>query len=234
MAAEGHAVSGARVLVVDDEPQIRRVLKRTLEAHGYEVRIVATGEEAVAALPWRPDLILLDLMLPDLNGLEVVKRIREYSIVPTLVLSARGEEHQKVHALDQGADDYITKPFGTDELLARIRVALRHAAGQSTAPVVEIDGIRIDFERRQVARAGQEVHLTPTEYEVLKYLVQNAGKIITHRMMLQQVWGPEYGEETQYLHVFMSQLRRKLEPQPERPQYILTEPGVGYRFKAHS
>lgn len=217
--------------MVDDEPQIRRALSRTLEANGFDVRAVATGEEALASLRWRPDVILLDLMLPDLDGLEVARRIREQATMPILVLSARGEEPQKVLALDQGADDYITKPFGTEELLARIRVALRHAAGQPTTPVMEVGDLRIDLERRMVSRGGEEVHFTPTEYDVLKYLAQHAGKIITHRMLLQHVWGPEHVEETQYLHVFMSQLRRKIEPHPARPQYILTEPGVGYRFR---
>ncbi|MGQ0548467.1 MAG: response regulator [Armatimonadota bacterium] len=224
-------MAGARILVVDDEPQIRRALTRTLEANDFDVRTVGTGEEALLALRWRPDVILLDLMLPDLDGLEVARLVREQVATPILVLSARGEEPQKVLALDQGADDYITKPFGTDELLARIRVALRHAAGQPTDPVIEAGDLRIDLERRLVARGGEEVHLTPTEYEVLKYLARHAGKVITHRMLLQHVWGPEHIEETQYLHVLISQLRRKIEPQPARPQYILTEPGVGYRFR---
>ncbi len=227
-------MSGARILVVDDEPQIRRALIRTLEANGFDVRAVGTGEEALASLKWRPEVVLLDLMLPDLDGLEVARRIREQAPMPILVLSARGEESRKVAALDQGADDYITKPFGTEELLARLRVALRHAAGQPTAPVIEVGELRIDLERRVVARGGADVHLTPTEYEVLKLLSRHAGKVLTHRMLLQQVWGPEHIDETQYLHVLISQLRRKIEPQPARPQYILTEPGVGYRFRAPS
>lgn len=224
-------MAGARILVVDDEPQIRRALSRTLEANGFDVRAVETGEEALTSLQWRPDVILLDLMLPDLDGLEVARRIREQANTPILVLSARGEEPRKVLALDQGADDYITKPFGTDELLARIRVALRHAAGGPTAPILEFGDLRIDFERRTVTRGGEEVHLTPTEYEVLKFLAQHAGKVLTHRMLLQHVWGADRIEETQYLHVLISHLRRKLEPQPARPKYILTEPGVGYRFR---
>jgi len=226
-------MSGARILVVDDEPQIRRALIRTLEANGFDVRAVGTGEEALASLKWRPEVVLLDLMLPDLDGLEVARRIREQAGMPILVLSARGEESRKVAALDQGADDYITKPFGTEELLARLRVALRHAAGQP-APVIEVGELRIDLERRVVARGSEDVHLTPTEYEVLKLLARYAGKVLTHRMLLQQVWGPEHIDETQYLHVLISQLRRKIEPQPARPQYILTEPGVGYRFRAPS
>ena len=225
-------MSGARILAVDDEPQIRRALRRTLEGHGYEVRTAGTGDEALRALPWRPDVVLLDLMLPDLDGLAVARRVREQSTVPIIVISVRGEEDRKVQALDVGCDDYITKPFGMDELLARIRVALRHAAGQTVAPVVQANDLRIDFERRLVTRGGDEIHLTPTEYDVLKYLVQHAGKVVTHRMLLQQVWGAEHLDETQYLHVFMSQLRRKLEPHPARPQYILTEPGVGYRFRS--
>jgi two-component system KDP operon response regulator KdpE len=225
-------VSGARILAIDDEPQIRRALRRTLESQAYDVRTVATGEDGLAALAWHPDVVLLDLMLPDTDGLEVARRIRSQSTVPIIVLSARGEDEQKVRALDAGCDDYITKPFSTDEMLARIRVALRHAAGQGTAPVVEIDDLQIDLDRRQVTAAGREVHLTPTEYDVLKFLVQHAGKLVTHRMLLQEVWGPEHIEETQYLHVFMSQLRRKIEPRDARPHYILTEPGVGYRFRA--
>jgi len=224
-------MSGARILAIDDEPQIRRALRRTLESQAYEVRTVASGQDGLSALTWRPDVVLLDLMLPDVDGLDLAHSIRAQSSVPIIVLSARGEDEQKVRALDEGCDDYITKPFSTDELLARIRVALRHAAGQSTAPVVEIDELRIDFERRQLTHSGREIHLTPTEYDVLKFLVQHAGKLVTHRMLLQEVWGPDHIEETQYLHVFMSQLRRKLEPQPARPRYILTEPGVGYRFR---
>ncbi|HEV8339485.1 MAG TPA: response regulator transcription factor [bacterium] len=221
---------GARILIVDDESQMRRVLARTLGAQGFEVRAVATGGEALSALRWHPDLILLDLMLPDLDGLDVTKRIREQGGVPILVLSARGDEQQKVAALDLGADDYITKPFGAEELLARIRVALRHTA-QTSVPIIEAGELRIDLERRLVSRRGEDIHLTPTEYEVLKYLARHAGKVITHRTLLQEVWGPEHLEETQYLHVLISQLRRKIEPQVARPQYVLTEPGVGYRFR---
>jgi two-component system KDP operon response regulator KdpE len=227
-------VTGARILAIDDEPQIRRALRRTLESQAYDVRTAGTGEDGLAALAWHPDIVLLDLMLPDMDGLEIARRIRAQSNVPIIVLSARGDDEQKVHALDAGCDDYITKPFSTDEMLARIRVALRHAAGTGMVPVVEIEDLRIDLDRRQVARAGREVHLTPTEYDVLKFLVQHAGKLVTHRMLLQEVWGPEHIEETQYLHVFMSQLRRKLEPQGGGPRYILTEPGVGYRFRAPS
>jgi two-component system KDP operon response regulator KdpE len=227
-------MTGARVLVVDDEPQICRALRRTLEGHGYEVRTVGSGEEALATLRWHPDIVLLDLMLPDVDGLDVSRHIRALSPIPILVLSARGEEPMKVRALDEGADDYITKPFGTDELLARIRVALRHEAGQPAEPVVEVGALRVDLDRRVVTLGGKDVHLTPSEYEVLKYLAQRAGKVITHRTLLQHVWGPEHITDTQYLHVLVSQLRRKIEPHPARPQFILTEPGVGYRFRAPS
>lgn len=224
-------MTGARVLVVDDEPQIRRALIRALQANGFDVHAVGTGEDALAALKWRPDVILLDLMLPDIDGLEVTSRMRQQTDTPIVVLSARGEEPQKVLALDHGADDYITKPFGTGELVARIRVALRHGSGQAAAPVIEIGDLRIDFERRLVTHGGTEVHLRPAEYEALKYLVRHAGNVVTHRALLQHVWGPEHVDETQYLHVLISQLRRKIEPQRARPQYILTEPGVGYRFR---
>lgn len=225
-------MTGARILAIDDEPQIRRALRRTLESQDYDVRAVATGEDGIAGLAWHPDVVLLDLMLPDVDGIEVARRIRAQSSVPIIVLSARGEDEQKVRALDAGCDDYITKPFSTDEMLARIRVALRHAAGHGTAPVMESDDLRIDLDRRLVTQAGREVHLTPTEYDVLKFLVQHAGKLVTHRMLLHEVWGADHVEETQYLHVFMSQLRRKIEPQGARPRYIMTEPGVGYRFRA--
>jgi two-component system, OmpR family, KDP operon response regulator KdpE len=224
-------VAGARILVIDDEPQIRRALARSLEGSGFDVRAVGTGADAVGALKWRPEIILLDLMLPDVDGLDLARRIRAEIDSPILILSAHGDEARKVAALDDGADDYITKPFGIGELLARIRVALRHAAGQVEAPVIEAGELRIDVERRVVTRAGVEIHLTPTEYEMLKYLALHAGKVVTHRMLLQRVWGPEHLDETQYSHVFMSQLRKKIEPDPARPQYILTEPGVGYRFR---
>ncbi|HEY3247842.1 MAG TPA: response regulator transcription factor [bacterium] len=222
---------GARVLVVDDEPQIRRALSRTLEANGFDVRAVATGEDALASVGWHPDVVLLDLMLPDLDGLEVARRLREQVATPILVLSAREEERQKVAALDQGADDYITKPFGAEELLARIRVALRRTAGQGAEAVIDVGELHIDFERRLVIRGDEELHLTPSEYAVLKYMAQHAGRVITHRMLLQHIWGPERLDETQYLYVLVSQLRRKIEPEPARPAYILTEPGVGYRFR---
>jgi two-component system KDP operon response regulator KdpE len=227
-------VSGARVLVVDDEPEVLRLLRTALTERGYDVSAAASGEEALAAVERRlPDVILLDLMLPGISGIEVCRRVRERSAVPIVVVSARGEERDKVEALDLGADDYLTKPFGMAELLARIRAALRRSV-ERTSPdraVFSAGDLRIDFERRQVWRGEEEVHLTPTEYELLKYLVQHADKALTHGMILRAVWGPEYGGESQYLRVYIPQLRRKLEADPARPRFIVTEPGVGYRFR---
>ncbi|MGH2584944.1 MAG: response regulator [Dehalococcoidia bacterium] len=224
-------MSGARVLVVDDEPQMLRSLRLILNGHGYDAVLVATGEEALAEVARRlPDVILLDLMLPDVDGLEVCRRVRERSTVPIIVLSARGEEALKVRALDLGADDYLTKPFGAEELIARVRVALRHAAGMREAPVFESGDLRVDFDRRQVTVADRDVTLTPKEYDVLKYLIANADRVLTHTLILRAVWGPEYASETQYLRNIVLGLRRKLEPDPAHPVYILTEPGIGYRF----
>ena len=228
-------MSGPRVLVVDDELQMLRLLRTALTAHGYDVTAVASGEEALAAISRRlPDVIVLDLVMPGLSGLDVCREVRERSQVPILVLSARGEEQDKVRALDLGADDYLTKPFGMEELLARIRVALRHnAGGTTTAPAIfSSGGLRVDFNSRRVWRGDHEIHLTPTEYELLKYLVQHADRALTHGMLLRAVWGPEYAAESQYLRVYIPQLRRKLEADPSRPRLILTEPGVGYRFQS--
>ena len=228
-------MSGARVLVVEDEPQMLRSLRLILTGHDYDVAAAATGEAALEELARRlPDVILLDLMLPDLDGLEVCRRVRERAAVPIIVLSARGEESTKVQALDVGADDYLTKPFGAQELLARLRVALRHAAGARGAAVIEAGALRVDLGRRAVSLAGREVALTPKEYDVLKYLMTNAGRVLTHTLILRAVWGGEYAAETQYLRNIVLSLRRKLEPDPARPLYILTEPGVGYRFQAWS
>jgi two-component system, OmpR family, KDP operon response regulator KdpE len=227
-------VSGARILVVDDEPEIRRALRANLAGHGFEVTVVAGGGEALAeAARARPDLVLLDLGLPDLPGLEVVARLRAGGLeAPIIILSVQEEEEQKVRALDEGADDYLTKPFGMNELLARIRAALRRAGGSSRAgqAVLELGDLQINLERRLVSVRGEAVHLTPKEYEMLRYLAANAGKLITHRTLLRAVWGAEYEDARQYLHVFVAQLRRKLEPDPAQPRYLLTEPGVGYRF----
>ena len=224
---------GARILVVDDEPQILRSLRTTLASHGYDVQTAATGEEALAAVDGRlPDLVVLDLVLPGLSGLEVCRHLRARSSLPILVLSARGDERDKVAALDLGADDYLTKPFGVNELLARIRAALRRAVGaRGPSAVVEAGALRVDFDRRQVTLDGAEVRLTPTEFDLLKVLVANAGRVLTHGYLLRTVWGPEYEGESQLLRVFIGQLRRKVERDPSRPQHILTDPGVGYRFR---
>ncbi len=231
----------AKILVADDELSILRTLTRNLSRHGYEVITASEGEQALALIEEAdPDLVILDLMMPVLDGLEVCRRLRKWSQVPIIILSARGEELQKVQALDLGADDYLTKPFGMEELLARIRVALRRSAqlkelkpSELAAAFVDEDLI-IDFARRTVTVKGQEVKLTPKQYDLLKYLAQNAGRVITHRTALLNVWGAEYGQENQYLHVFIGQLRHKLEADPAHPLYILTEPGVGYRFKSTS
>jgi two-component system KDP operon response regulator KdpE len=227
-------MSGARVLVVEDEPQMLRSLRLILAGRGYDVATAATGEAALEEVARRlPDVILLDLMMPGIDGLEVCRRVRgRTESVPIIVLSARGDEALKVQALDLGADDYLTKPFGADELLARIRVALRHTAGARPDAVFELGGLRVDFQRRRVTISGREVALTPKEYDVLKYLIANAQRVLTHTLILRNVWGPEYAGETQYLRNIIAALRRKLEPDPARPRYILTEPGIGYRFGA--
>ncbi|MGI8553211.1 MAG: response regulator transcription factor [Dehalococcoidia bacterium] len=227
-------MSGARVVVVDDEPQVLRLLRTALTERGYDVATAASGEEALVLLAKRPpDVVILDLVMPGMSGFEVCRAVREYSAVPIIVVSARGEERDKVLALDEGADDYLTKPFGMEELLARIRVALRHATpnGGSTKAVFRNGDLRIDFEARRIWRGADEVHLTPTEYDLLKFLVQHADKALTHGMILRAVWGPEYSGESQYLRVYIPQLRRKIELDPSRPRFILTEPGVGYRFR---
>jgi two-component system KDP operon response regulator KdpE len=225
-------VSGARILVVDDEPQIQRAVRTALSRHGYAVISAMTGEEALLLVAERrPDVVLLDLMLPGIDGLAVCRRIRAESPVPIIVLSARGEERDKVAALDGGADDYLTKPFGVEELLARIRVALRHAAGSAVEPVVSIGPLAVDLGRRRVTRDGREVHLTPTEYDVLKYLVQHADRVVTHRALLGALWGAEFTEQTPMLRSFIKQLRQKIEADPADPRLIVTEPGVGYRLR---
>ena len=221
-----------RILVVDDETQITRVLRRSLAARGYEVQVAGEGEEALQIFgAWAPDLLITDLSMPRMGGLELCRRVRAVSRVPIIVLSVKGEERMKVEALDAGADDYVTKPFGIDELLARVRAALRrtpHAAGEATA--IAAGDFRVDLETRQVSVRGREVHLTPKEFELLAHLARHPGKVLTHRALLGAVWGGDYVEQTEYLRVFIGQLRKKIEPDPAHPQYILTEPWIGYRF----
>jgi two-component system KDP operon response regulator KdpE len=225
-------VSGPRVLVVDDEPQILRALQTNLRGAGYEVATAATAEQALAAaVTGRPEAVILDLVLPDRSGIDVCRELRTWSPVPILVLSAVGEEHEKVAALDAGADDYVTKPFGMDELLARLRAALRRAAPPGE-PLIRVGELEIDLEKRSVAVAGRAVSLTPHEFDLLALLARNEGKLLTHRTILREVWGPVYGAESHYLHVYVSQLRRKIEPDPARPRYLLTEAGAGYRLVA--
>jgi two-component system KDP operon response regulator KdpE len=223
-------VSGQRVLVVDDEPQILRALRATLRGAGYDVETADTAEGAlVAAAAHPPEAVILDLVLPDGDGTDVARELRTWSSAPIIVLSAVGEEHQKINALDAGADDYVTKPFGVEELLARLRAVLRRAS-PTQEPVIEIGALRIDVPERTVTADGARVHLSPHEFDLLRVLAQNEGKLLTHRTLLREVWGPAYQVEAHYLHVYVSQLRRKLEPEPSSPRYILTEPGAGYRL----
>ena len=220
-----------RVLVVEDEPQLLRALSINLRARRYEVDLAPDGATALrlaAAHP--PDLVIVDLGLPDMHGTEVVRGLRGWTDVPLLVLSAWDSQADKVEALDAGADDYVTKPFGMDELLARMRAALRRAGAPVSAPVVRTDAFTVDLAAHRVERNGAEVRLTPTEWQLLEVLVRNAGRLVGHRQLLQEVWGPAYGTETNYLRVYLAQLRRKLEDDPSRPRHLLTEPGVGYRF----
>jgi two-component system KDP operon response regulator KdpE len=228
-------MSGARVLVVDDAPEITRALRSILTAHGYEPVLAATAAEGLDQLQRRrPDVLLLDLVLPDRSGLDVTRTIRQDLglDLPIIVLSAHGEEESKVQALDLGADDFLPKPFGVKGLLARMRAALRRASGArpSGEAVIMHGPIRMDLERREVTVEDRAVHLTPKEYDMLHYLLTHVGKLVTHTTLLQAIWGPEYADARPYLHVFVGQLRRKIEPEPSHPRYILTEPGVGYRL----
>jgi two-component system KDP operon response regulator KdpE len=225
-------MTAGRVLVVDDEPQIRRALAINLRARGYEVDLAEDGRAALdVAARSHPDVVVLDLGLPELDGVEVIKGLRGWSRVPIIVLSVRDAEGDKVAALDAGADDYVTKPFGMDELLARLRAALRRAAPAEEEATVETRDFQIDLAAKRVIRDGAEVRLTPTEWHLVEVLVRNRGRLVTQRQLLQEVWGPEYGEETNYLRVYMAQVRRKLEPEPSQPRYFITEPGMGYRFE---
>lgn len=224
---------GAKVLIIDDEIEIRRLLKVGLAAHGFDFVEAATAKEGIyEAVTARPDVIILDMGLPDQSGLEVLKQIREWSRVPVIVLSVRGQERDKVGALDVGADDYLTKPFSISELMARIRVALRHQANQKDEPIIQIDDLHIDFSRRLVKVGETEIHLTPIEYDLLKILASNAGKVITHHQLINSVWGTEGEDRSQYLRIYISQLRKKIEKDPSQPNLVLTEPGVGYRLNA--
>ncbi|MEA4910407.1 MAG: response regulator [Chloroflexi bacterium] len=223
---------GPRILVVDDERPIRRFLRASLGAHGFNVYEAASGEEALhAALENRPDLLILDLGLPDMDGIQVTRRIREWANMPIIILSVREQEVDKINALDAGADDYLTKPFGIGELMARIRVALRRSAQPVDEPLFQTGSLKVDFARRRVTLDEADVLLTPTEYDLLRTLTQNAGKVLTHRQLLRLVWGAGYEQESHLLRVNISNLRRKIEPDPAQPSYILTEPGVGYRFQ---
>lgn len=224
----------AHILVADDEKPLREFISRNLSARGFQVAQAANGLEAMGVFQSQPlDLIILDLMMPRLDGLEVTQRVRRTSQVPIIVLSALDEEHDKVQALDLGADDYLTKPFGVEELLARVRAALRRAGGREPQPAdegIRVGAVHLHPERGQVSVGGQAIRLTRTEFELLHFLMQHAGRVLTHRRILQQVWGPEYGDESEYLRVYIGRLRRKIEPDPANPVYLLTEHGVGYRF----
>ena len=223
----------SRVLVVDDEPQIRRTLAINLRARGYQVELAATGEEALkAAADQPPDVVVLDLSLPGIDGLQVIQGLRGWTRTPIIVLSVREREADKVAALDAGADDYVTKPFGINELLARLRAAVRRASlTQQDAPVIQTPDFRVDLAAKQVSRGGREVRLTPTEWQLVEILVRHPGRLVSQRQLLHEVWGPQYSTETNYLRVYMAQIRRKLEPDPARPRFFITEPGMGYRFE---
>jgi two-component system, OmpR family, KDP operon response regulator KdpE len=222
-----------RILVVDDDVQIIRALDINLRAHGYDVTMAATGEAALAsAAASHPDLVLLDLGLPGLDGVDVIRGLRGWTTTPIIVLSAREGDASKVAALDAGADDYVTKPFSINELLARVRASLRRHQPVADDPVVETADFTVDFVARRVSRAGQIVHLTPTEWAIVEHLVRNPGRLVTQRQLLQRVWGPQYEHETNYLRVHLAAIRRKLEPVPGQPRYFVTEPGIGYRFEA--
>ena len=223
----------SRVLVVDDEPQIRRALGINLRARGYDVDLAPDGERALdMAARHHPDVVVLDLGLPGIDGVDVIRGLRGWSQVPIVVLSVREAEHDKVAALDAGADDYVTKPFGMDELLARLRAALRRTAPAEEEALVETDDFTIDLAAKKVRRDGEEVRLTPTEWHLVEVLVRNRGRLVDQTQLLQEVWGPQYHDETNYLRVFMAQVRRKLEPEAAHPRYFITEPGMGYRFEA--
>jgi two-component system KDP operon response regulator KdpE len=225
------ANKGARILVVDDEQEIRRLLKVALTAYGYDISEAANGQEGLTqAAILHPDLLILDMSLPDLDGLEVIRRLREWSKIPIIILSVREQDQDKIQALEEGADDYVTKPFSMGELIARIRVAIRHQFVRNDEPVIILGGLSIDLAHRQVSIDEKQIKLTPIEYEILKHLAINSGKVLTHRYLLTNVWGKEYQNQNHYLRIFIRQLRMKIEPKPAQPTYILTEPGIGYRL----
>jgi two-component system, OmpR family, KDP operon response regulator KdpE len=230
-------VEGPKILVVEDEQEIRRFLRVSLVNHGYHFLEAVNGKDGIMqAASQQPDLIILDLGLPDMDGMQLIEEVRQWTSIPIVILSARGQEQEKIKALDAGADDYLTKPFSVGELLARLRVALRHhtpTGGESGEAVFTLDRLRVDFACRQVFVGEKEIHLTPNEYRLLTTLIKYAGKVVTHRQLLKEVWGPDSVYETHYLRVYMAQLRRKVEEDAAQPRYLLTEPGVGYRF-AHS
>ena len=225
-----------KILVIDDEPQIIRVLRRSLIAHRYDVRVASDGESGLDLFrDWKPDLVITDLSMPEMSGIEVCREIRKTSEIPIVVLSVKGEERTKVEALDAGADDYITKPFGMNELLARVRATLRRAPDEKKEEMLlEIGDFSIDLIKHQAFVRGKEVHLTPKEFELLTYLMKNHDKVLTHRTLLGAIWGGDYTGQTEYLRVFLGNLRKKIEPNPSKPQYILTEPWIGYRFNPSS
>ncbi|HZQ69695.1 MAG TPA: response regulator transcription factor [Terriglobales bacterium] len=228
------STSKGNILVVDDEQQITRVLKTTLSSHGYGVRVAGDGDQALQLMKdWSPDLIITDLRMPNMDGLQLCQQVREQSQVPIIVLSVRGEERMKVDALDAGADDYVTKPFNVNELLARVRASLRRAAAKEApeSQVIEVGDFHIDSQTRTVLVSGRSVHLTPKEFDLLAYLARHPGKVITHRVLLSAIWGPNSTEQPEYLRVFVGHLRKKLEPNESTPRYIVTEPWVGYRFE---
>lgn len=226
------SVNATRVLVVDDEPEIVRGLRIVLRDAGYAVEAASTKAEALASVATRPpEALVLDLVLPDGDGVAVCKEIRSWSRLPILVLSAVGDEREKVRALDAGADDYVTKPFGTDELLARLRAVIRRAPDAGHARLVEIGDLTIDLEDRMVRRDGEQIHLTPIEFDLLRVLARYPGRLVTQRQLLQEVWGPQYVDESHYLRVHVAHIRAKLEPDPSRPRYVITEPGIGYRLR---
>jgi len=223
-----------RILVVDDEPRITLVLRSGLSKHGYDIRVAAEGESALELFnAWSPDVVITDLSMPNMTGLELCRRLRETSKVPIIVLSVKEDESVKIEALDAGADDYVTKPFGIGELLARVRAVLRRSPSDGNAgqTVIEDGDFRIDLEKRKVSVSGKEIHLSPKEFELLHYLFQHSGKVLTHRTLLGKIWGGNFSDQDEYLRVFISNLRKKIEPDPARPRYILTDPWVGYRFQ---